>query len=322
MSQTARFFLCFLVFLGLQVVFLRPAFAVRKGVVIDTAAEDLAWKYTAKIEILNSLNFVIKRCSGTLIDSRVLLTSAHCFSKESKSVLVGFGLNAESSFQSHTLSFSVHPDFKDIPTLIDQENGIHQGGASVDLNLLGIAPENKEFPVNIEYYLSELEKLLTYGIHNWLIEDLGVPTIPHNDLALIFLNEDVPEPFKAVPFARNFTPGYGQILRASGFGLHGISETALDDQLRTTKDLKITGVVVDGNYVTHITAFSFGDSNVCIGDSGGPAVIETDQGHALVGVLSALTNFCYGFSYFAAPSFHVSWINAEAFKYLGRFLEF
>jgi len=102
-------------------------------------------------------------------------------------------------------------------------------------------------------------------------------TIPQNDVAVITLKEELHVP--AVPILTSRPILTGDIISIFGYGL---DEDGNFGALRSG-EMEVTGVTSQDIFAS----FSEGEgSNVCFGDSGGPAIFSFDGEPAIVGVTS------------------------------------
>lgn len=107
--------------------------------------------------------------------------------------------------------------------------------------------------------------------------------VPQNDIAVITLSDQVKVPPLPILSTRPVT--VGEFITVFGYGY---DEDGQFGALRAG-EMEITGVTAQDI----LANFQDGGSNVCFGDSGGPAIWSTDRGPAIVGVTSfALQQGC------------------------------
>jgi secreted trypsin-like serine protease len=102
------------------------------------------------------------------------------------------------------------------------------------------------------------------------------------DLGLIRLEREISA--RTLPLLNTRSPVAGETGLIYGFGVESLdSESQLQDFL----DLKAGTIQIQDVTSNHIFVRYSGDgANVCFGDSGGPILLETEQGYAIAGVVS------------------------------------
>jgi hypothetical protein len=257
------------------------------------------WQFTARLQIITPEGAIGERCTGVLVSSRIVMTAAHCFKQPSQKVRIYFGLNAQdpAALKLESRHFISHPNYDRPRTQTIQAGGLGRDeqispGLEIDWAAHDREKQNYLSPgTQLKSYSSSVYKNALY------------------DIALVFLDEPLPAPYKPISFLESGSiPAFGESIYVAGFGLHAQNFEAADDVLRET-ELNMVGYMGDKKEgMSNLIVFPFQDGAVCLGDSGGPAVVRRGKDFYLVGILLGYGRDCYSDLVYTVPNFYFDWI--------------
>jgi hypothetical protein len=256
--------------------------------------------------ITTDKNAEVANCSAVLIGKKLLLTAAHCLDEV-------HGLTVRMGEKSIAVQprFVIHPDYTPKPKFPSTSKGPQNNVAIQDsVNGLPLDHEGNliffqtSYEISKKYYSSKL------GQKDRELLNFNSKVSPKQwaDLALIFLEDEVPDEFSPIPLAEMDSlqnSKMGEELFSFGFGLSSLNVFGSDHSLRGT-DLILVGYTGELERPQQLATFSPNRKGLMLGDSGGPVVIKKGEAYYLIGINSSIGSD--GHALATLPSSYKDWI--------------
>ena len=300
-----------------------PALSILGGRQADTALSSMS------VDLHDANNDF--SCSGTIIAKDVILTAAHCIHDNTERVTVSFN-NFENSVVAHQFAKRVHfpkigsaaaPAKSDSETSKDYksaedyyDNATAEDAAELDKywDYFGFDEKSHEDFNNLFNTFTEMQTLTKLDLSGPANE--GVTTEMYfNDVALIFLDQEIPENAKVAKLYSGEKIEFKQKVLGSGFGKSSrdfYTNKTNHKNLRYV-EMEVYEIGLIDNQPAAFHAYSGHHSkNICRGDSGGGTWIKNNDGqYQLVGVASYDHNNCANYAGFVFINPQVEWINQQ-----------